>query len=90
MPEPVLHVVPKYPQVEHIATQVHPAGMHEHGRKYRDDREDRVSCQAAWDERPLLDERFARRELEQEHDDADRDQSVGNDRCGVAVGVIIT
>ncbi|HEY8225774.1 MAG TPA: hypothetical protein VIG25_10880 [Pyrinomonadaceae bacterium] len=59
MPESVLYIVPEDPEVEHVAAQVQPAAVHEHGGEHGYEIAARVLRQAAWDDGPLLYEGLA-------------------------------
>jgi hypothetical protein len=56
MPETVFYIVAEYPQVEHVAAQMKPAGVHEHGREEGQGISDGVSHKAGRHKSPFLDE----------------------------------
>ena len=78
--EAVLDVVAEDPQVEHVAAQVQPAAVHEHGAEHRGDVAGGIGGEAGRNEGPLLDERVAVVELEQEDEGVDGDQGIGDVR----------
>jgi len=50
MPETIFHIVAEDPQVQHVASQVKPPGMHEHGSEERRKITSGIGKEAAWDE----------------------------------------
>jgi hypothetical protein len=59
MPQPVLNVIAEDPQIEHVAQQVQPAAVHEHGGKQCYRIPDGVGKKAPRHERPALDKRIS-------------------------------
>jgi hypothetical protein len=57
--EPIFHVITEDPEIEHVAAQVQPAAMHEHGRKDRDEIGARVCGKTPWHDRPSFYKRVA-------------------------------
>ena len=89
VPEPVLDVVAEDPEVEHVAAEVHPAGVHEHRREDRRHICGGVSQEPGWHERPLPDERIAAAELDDEEQHVKGDQGVGDDRETPFAAVVV-
>ena len=71
MPEAVLDVVAEDPQVEHVAAEVQPAAVHEHGGENGRDVGSRIVREASGHERPLLDEPVAVLQLQEEDEHVD-------------------
>jgi hypothetical protein len=89
VPETILDIVPKDPQVEHVATQVEPPGMHEHGGEQRQKIGAGIGEETAGHERPLLDERVAAREFHEEKERIQDDQGIGDNRNRSASAIVI-
>ena len=90
MAEPILDIVAEDPQEQHVAEEMHPAAMHEHGGE-----DLHRACHGALgklggDECPLPDEGFASGELEQEHRNIQADKGEGDDRGGAPLRVVVT
>src|SRR6185436_7241287 len=66
VPEAVFHVVAENPQVKHVATQMKPAGMHEHGTEESRNVRERIGHEAPRHEGPLHDEGLAAVQLDEE------------------------
>ncbi len=82
MPHAVFDVVTKDAQVEHIAQQVQPAGVHEDGGEKGDALSDGVGDKPGGDKRPGDDETFPCQQLHEEHDDVQPDQADGDEGEG--------
>ena len=59
MAEAVLDVVAEDPQEQHVAEEMQPAAMHEHGGENRDDVRCGIRRELGGDERPILDKLVA-------------------------------
>src|SRR5262245_59664544 len=87
--EIVLDVVAEDPEVEHVATEVQPTGVHEHGGEDGGDGAGRVLREAPRYEGPLVDERVAAAQLDEEKQDVERNQPIGHDGQRPAALVVI-
>ena len=74
-----------YPQEQHIAEEMQPAAMHEHGSENGDDVGRGVGREVGGDEGPTLDEVVACGELEQEYQAVQANEGVGNDGKSTAL-----
>ena len=88
--EPILDIVAEDPQEQHVAEEMHPAAMHEHGGE-----DLHRACHGALrklggDECPLPDKGIACGELEQEHRKVQDDEGNGDDRSGAPLRVVVT
>ena len=90
MTEAILYVVAKYPQVQHVAPEVDPPGVHEHRGENGEKAGYRVGEETSGNEGPAHDERIAAAHLDQEKDDIKRDQGIGDHRESPAGGIIVT
>src|SRR5262249_28888539 len=86
----VLNVVTKDPQVEHVATQMQPPAVHEHGRKQRRELAGGIGQEAARHKRPLVYERVAAAELDEKEQHIQQDERIGDDWNGSLASVVIT
>ena len=89
MAEAVLDVVAEDPQEHHVADEMEPAAMHEHGSEDGERALGRLLREARWDERPVLDEAVAARELDQEEQHVEDDQNERDDRCRAPLRVVV-
>ena len=89
VPEAVLDVVAEDPQVEHVAAEVQPAAVHEHGAENGRDVGSRIVREAPGHECPFLDEPVAVLQLEQEDEHVDDDEDEGDVRRRAPHGIVV-
>jgi hypothetical protein len=89
VPEPVFHIVTEDPQIEHVATQVKPPDVHEHGSDECQGLPEGVGKEAARDESPLLNEGVTPSQFYNEEQDVQSDQGIRDQGNGSARGIII-
>jgi hypothetical protein len=90
VPETVFHIVAKDPQVKHVAPQVDPPGVHEHGSEEGQEITAGIGKEAARYESPLANERVTAAQLYKEEQDVQSDQGIRDQRKSSARAVIIT
>jgi hypothetical protein len=90
VPKTVFHIVAKDPQVKHVASQVKPPGMHEHGGKERQKISNGIGQEAAGDEGPLYHKSITATKLYDEKQDVQGDQGIRDQRKCPARAIVIT
>ena len=73
-PELVLDVVAEDPQIEHVAAEMQPAAVHEHGGEDGGHVAGWVLAEPGRNERPLANEGIAAVQLDEEEENVERDQ----------------
>jgi hypothetical protein len=76
MPETVFHIVAEDPQVKHVAPEVNPPGVHEHGTEERQEITAGIGKEAPRHESPLSNKRVTTTQLYQEKQDVHSDQGI--------------
>jgi hypothetical protein len=89
VPETVFHIVTEDPQVQHVASQVKPPGMHEHGREDRQTIAEGIRKEAAGNEGPRLNKSVTAALLDKEEQDVQSDQGIRDQRNSSASGIVI-
>ena len=89
VPEAVLDVVAEDPQVQHVAAEVQPAAVHEHGGENGRDVGPRMVREAPRHEGPFVDELVAVLQLQEEDQHVDGNEDVGDVRRRAPQGVVI-
>ncbi len=89
MPEAVFDIVAEDPQVQHVAAEVQPTAMHEHGAENGCDVGSRIFREASGHECPFLDEPVAVLQLEQEDEHVDDDEDEGDVRRRAPHGIVV-
>jgi hypothetical protein len=87
--EAVLDIVAKDPQEQHIAEQMQPTAMHEHGREDRDRVCLGTAGKARRYESPVLDELVAAGKLDEEDQDIEADKDEGDVRHAPPLRVVV-
>jgi hypothetical protein len=87
--ELVLDIVAEDPQEQHVAEEMKPASVHEHGGEDGHGALDWILREARRDERPLLDEAIAAAELDQKEQHVEADQGKGDDWCRAPLRVVV-
>jgi hypothetical protein len=90
MPETVFHIITEDPQVKHVAQEVNPASVHEHGGEDRQEITTGVGKEAVRNEGPLHNKSVTATQLYKEKQDVQSDQGIRDQRHSSASGIIIT
>lgn len=90
MPKAVLNIIPKDDEIEHVAQQVHPTAVHEHGGKNRYKETTRILRKIGRSECPGIDEFISTRHLNEENDEVEDHQRPGDHGNYSAVGIVIS
>src|SRR5450759_2043827 len=86
----VFHIVAEDPQIKHVASEVNPSGVHEHGSEDGQEPRAGIGKEAAGDESPFHNKSITATQLYQEKQDVQSDQGICDKRNSSARGIIIT
>src|SRR5450830_50792 len=86
----VFHIVTEDPQVKHVASEVNPSGVHEHGSEDGQETGAGIGKEAAGDKSPFHNESVTATQFYQEEQNVQSDQGISNKRNSSARGIIIT
>jgi hypothetical protein len=85
----VFDIVAEDPKIQHVAEQVEPASMHEHGAQHSRRFAGGIGAEPARNKGPLFDERLAAVQLDEEDQDVENNQYIGDNGDCSAPTVIV-
>ncbi len=89
MPEPVFHIIPEDPQVQHIPPDMDPPGMHKHRGEDGEEIPARICEEAGGNKRPHLNKCIASGEFYKKKEHIERNQGIRNVRDKPSSAVVI-